>query len=170
MNDTSASFQPISFDQLCNALFEATEGISGETLIQQYDADENGSYARVSHIHRKNGTDYALIQLEEHAAMTQDFTTASITKAIQHLQQASRYRPDKVLSVARFINRNHKHSFTLSEQQQDIINVTHKGVTLKCNTRNKNRKNLLNQLIATSKKQIPHSGGVFRLCLKKQAS
>jgi len=101
MTDTSASFHPITFDQLCNTLQEAVEGTSGETLTQQYDADENGSYARISHIYRKDGTAYALIQLEDSAVKTQDFTTDSINRAIEHLQQASHYHAGKLLAAMR---------------------------------------------------------------------
>jgi len=75
-------FTLINFDQLCQTLYEATQGVSGDTLLSQHDLDESASYARLSRLKDSAGRTYALIQIEEYATRTVDDSEDSINQAV----------------------------------------------------------------------------------------
>jgi len=102
-NETPA-FTLIDFDQLCQTLYEAAQGVSGDTLLSQCDLDESASYARLSRLKDSVGRTYTLIQIEEYAARTVDDSEENINQAVLALIQASGYRPGKLVESLRYMH------------------------------------------------------------------
>lgn len=96
---TTHGYTIISYDELCQALYEAVEGISGDTLLKQHDEGIGLSYARISHLLDVDGNAYKLVQVEEFGAKVNGNCRSALLSAIEELREITGSRPDCLMDT-----------------------------------------------------------------------